>query len=635
MAESGLIRVLPEQVASQIAAGEVVERPASAIKELAENSLDAGARRLSFEVAEGGRSFIALSDDGCGMSPGDLQLCIRRHATSKIHTLADLDQLRSFGFRGEALASIASVSRLEIRTRRTQDPCGVMIRALGGEVVASGECAMAPGTRVEVRDLFFNTPARLKFLKTTATEHAAIIDCVQRLALANFDVAFRLTAEERIALDLPPASALLERIRQLFGDGLAHQLLAFEAASAGIAIKGFAAQSQVSFASPRMIFTYVNQRPVRDRLLARAVAQAYAGLLPRGRHPAVVLFVELPAHEVDVNVHPMKTEVRFRRSGALFETVYCALRDRLANQAPYAPLAAGNKRTTKSDEVSTSLSATRSTADLSAVFQSADASARSGSAARPSDSSDRPGRLRLIIDNVPPRVSEMETPVSESESLVPAGVEVAGVNESATALTSTRREALPCYSGLRLLGQFLAGYVVLEQDDGLILVDQHAAHERVTFEKLRAELALGGVRTQPWLVPQPLELRAASAGEVFAALPTLRMLGFDVEPFGTRSIVVKGTPAIFAPSEGIRVLNDLIESVGEEGLAADSASAFELKLKLIACHGSIRVGRVLTEPEMRQLLEELDRTPFKTTCPHGRPVHVRFGLGQIERMFRR
>lgn len=630
MAESGIIQVLPEQVASQIAAGEVVERPASAVKELIENSLDAGARRLSIEVAGGGRSLIAVGDDGCGMSPADVRLCLRRHATSKIRTLADLNRIRSFGFRGEALASLASVSRLAVKTRRAQDPCGMMLRALGGDMVDSAECAMAPGTRVEARDLFFNTPARLKFLKTVATEQAAIIDCVQRLALANFEAAFSLTGDERQVLELPPASALLERIRQLFGDEIARALLAFEAAGAEMTVRGFAAHSQISFAGARMIFTYVNQRPVRDRLLARSVSQAYAGLLPRGRYPAVMLFVELPAREVDVNVHPMKTEIRFRRSGAVFEAVYRVLRDRLANQVPYAPPVAANEWSGKSDRESTSPDLNRAPAGMSAPVRADDFATRAGGAAQPLDAQAKSGGLRLIIDNAPSRHGEVRVPAGAREPMAEQGQ-----IESGAAVVPTRSEALPCYSELRLLGQFLAGYIVLEQDDGLLLVDQHAAHERVTFEKLRAELAGGGVRVQARLVAEPLELSAAGAGEVLAALPALRALGFDVEPFGPRSIVVKGTPALFAPSEGLRLLSDLIEGVGEEGLAADSASAFELKLKLIACHGSIRVGRALTEPEMRRLLEELDRAPFKTNCPHGRPVHIRFGLAQIERMFRR
>jgi DNA mismatch repair protein MutL len=631
MAHGGIIRVLPEQVASQIAAGEVVERPASVVKELVENSLDAGARRISVEVADGGRSLIALSDDGCGMSPSDVHLCLRRHATSKIKTLADLNQIQSFGFRGEALASIASVSRLEIRTRRAEDSCGVVLRALGGEVVGSSECAMAPGTRVEARELFFNTPARLKFLKTVATEQAAIVDCVQRLALANFAVGFSLQSDQRQTVDAPPAGALLERIRQLFGEDLARDLLAFEAVGTEITIRGFAAQSQVSFASARMVFTYINQRSVRDRLLARAVTQAYAGLLPRGRYPAVMLFVELPAPEVDVNVHPMKAEVRFRRSGAVFEAIYRVLRDRLAIQGSYTSAGLSDQGWEKS-----SLSAAPSSLNLPVSGDStygngpAHQGVRADAPARPLGAPAKLGGLRLIIDN--PAAAGRDP-----QALAGArpATELTGSRQTEQAVAPLRSDELPAYSSLRLLGQFLAGYIVLEEAEGILLVDQHAAHERVTFEKLRAELASGGVRIQARLVPEPFELSVARADEVLAALPALRALGFDVEPFGGRSIVVKGTPALFAPSEGLRVFNDLAEAVGEEGLAADSASAFEVKLRLMACHGSIRVGHALSDAEMKRLLEELDRTPYKTTCPHGRPVHIRFGLAQIERMFRR
>jgi len=630
MAENGIIRLLPEQVASQIAAGEVVERPASAVKELIENSLDAGARRLSLDVLGGGRALIALRDDGCGMSPADARLCLRRHATSKIHTLDDLNRLRSFGFRGEALASIASVSRLEVKTRQAQDACGVVIRALGGEVLESAECAMAPGTRVEARDLFFNTPARLKFLKSAATEQAAIIDCVQRLALANFEIGFTVTCDERLALDLPPTNALLERIRQLFGEDFARSLLAFEISTAEMTISGFASHSQLSFASARMIFTYVNQRSVRDRLLARSVSQAYAGLLPRGRYPGVILFVELPAHEVDVNVHPMKTEVRFRRSGAVFEAVYRVLRDRMANQIPHVPPLAAGQSPAKSEQQSAPTGLARNAFDQSTPSPLANFAFCAAAQTRSPDAQAKSGGLRLVVDSALPRYSEPHSSAGTFESKI-----AQGTSASTPPATLTRSEALVRYSELRLLGQFLAGYIVLEHDDGLLLVDQHAAHERVTFEKLRAELASGGVRVQARLVPEALELSRVGAGEVLGALPTLRALGFEVEPFGPRTIVVKGTPALFAPSEGLRLLKDLVEGVGEEGLAQNSASAFELKLKLIACHGSVRAGRALAEPEMRRLLEELDLAPFNTTCPHGRPTYIRFDLRQIERMFRR
>src|SRR5216683_534988 len=327
-----LIHILPEQVASQIAAGEVVERPASAVKELIENSLDAGARSVSVEIERGGSALIAVADDGCGMTREDAILSLRRHATSKIRSAADLAAIRTLGFRGEALASIASVAHLKLQTRRPADTHGVEIAAEGGNIDDTRECAMAAGTRIEVRELFFNTPARLKFLKTIATEQGAIAEAFQRIAHANHKVAFTLVADRRKVFELPRATSALERVRQLFGAKLSGSLLPFELERPGVRARGLAATSQQSFATGRMIFTFVNSRSVRDRILIRAIEQAYQTLIPRGRHPAAVLFVEIRPEDVDVNVHPMKTEVRFRNSGAVFETVYHAVRDRLSDQ---------------------------------------------------------------------------------------------------------------------------------------------------------------------------------------------------------------------------------------------------------------------------------------------------------------
>ena len=341
-----VIHILPEQVASQIAAGEVVERPSSAVKELVENSLDAGARSVAVEIAGGGAALIAVADDGCGMSAHDAVLSLRRHATSKIRDAADLVTIRSLGFRGEALASIASVSRMELKTRRPDDLSATHLSVVGGEMVSRQDCAMAPGTRIEARDLFFNTPARLKFLKSATAEQSAAIETVQRLALGCPPIAFELRVDGKTVLDLAPAGGLLERFRQLYGAKLAARMLPTVGGGDGVKIQGLISLSQESFPTARMLYTFVNGRAVRDRLMIRAIGNAYATLLPRGRYPAAVLFITLRAEDVDVNVHPMKAEVRFRRGGAVFETIYRVLRDRLANQtAPDFPAAASPVQT--------------------------------------------------------------------------------------------------------------------------------------------------------------------------------------------------------------------------------------------------------------------------------------------------
>ena len=603
-----IVHILPEQVASQIAAGEVVERPASAVKELVENSLDAGARSVSVEILGGGSALIAVADDGSGMTRADAILSLRRHATSKIRSAADLTAIRTLGFRGEALASIASVSHLRMQTRRTADEHGVEVVAEAGNIEDTRTCAMAAGTRIEVRELFFNTPARLKFLKTPATEQGAIAESFQRVAIANHHVAFRLTADGRTVFDLPRANSVLERFRQVFGPKLASKMLAFDLGRPGIRAQGLAASSQDSFATGRMIFTFVNGRSVRDRVLIRAIEQAYQTLIPRGRHPAALLFVDMRPEEVDVNVHPMKTEVRFRNGGAVFDVVYHALRDRLADQTETAPVANAVDPPASDD------------AAMGLITMSSTIERDTAGSSMKNPSSDAP--LRLVPDS--PNRAAFQRPLS-----------LAYDRDARAAGAAVPAAPAPIYSQLRVIGQIFAGYIALETEEGLLLIDQHAAHERVTFEKLRRELRDGGIRTQAMLAPVPVELNPARASQVHGALSELRAMGFDVEPFGPTTLLLKGAPAVFGPEGGAKLLGDMIESMGDAGFGGGGEAAFENWLKQLACHGSVRVGRVLEPAEIHSLLAELDRTEFKTNCPHGRPVHIQFARGQIERMFRR
>jgi DNA mismatch repair protein MutL len=601
-----IVHILPEQVASQIAAGEVVERPASAVKELVENSLDAGARSVSVEILGGGSALIAVADDGCGMTRADAILSLRRHATSKIRSAADLAAIRTLGFRGEALASIASVSHLRMQTRRAADEHGVEVAAEAGNIEDTRTCAIAAGTRIEVRQLFFNTPARLKFLKTLATEQGAIAESFQRVALANHHIAFRLTADGRTIFDLPRANSVLERFRQVFGPKLASKMLAFDLGRPGIRAQGLAASSQESFPTGRMIFTFVNGRAVRDRMLIRAIEQAYQTLIPRGRHPATLLFVDMRPEDVDVNVHPMKTEVRFRNGGAVFDVVYHAIRDRLADQ-------------TEGAATETAPAPSTDDAAMGLITMSS-----RGEDTVPSPRSEAP--LRLVPDAL--SHAAFQRPLTLAYDRDARG----GPTASATPIPAA---PIPMYSRFRVIGQIFAGYIALETEEGLLLIDQHAAHERVTFEKLRRELRDGGIRTQAMLAPVSLELNPARASMVHAALTEIRAMGFEVEPFGPTTLLLKGAPAVFGPEGGAKLLGDMIESMGDAGFRGGGEAAFENWLKQLACHGSVRVGRVLELAEIHSLLAELDRTEFKTNCPHGRPVHIQFGRGQIERMFRR
>ncbi len=639
-----LIHILPEQVASQIAAGEVVERPASALKELVENSLDAGARSISVEIERGGAGLIAVGDDGCGMGREDAILSLRRHATSKIRDAADLTAIRTMGFRGEALASIASVARLRIVTRRAADLAGVEIVVEGGEISLTRECAAAPGTRIEVRELFFNTPARLKFLKTLATEQGAAAEVIARLAIAHWRVAFRLSAEGRVVYDLSRAASVLERMRQLHGAKVASRMLHFDSQRAGARVFGLATISQDSYPTPRMVFTFVNRRAVRDRVLQRAVQQAYDTLIPRGRYPATAVFVEMRPEDVDVNVHPMKTEVRFRNSGAVFEAVYHALRARLADQTSDQTadrtLDGAASAVPQRPEPLGALIAPSDAAPTLRLVPDAPAPARAEQRALGLGA---PG-LKWNSSTAAEVAALYDAPARDdlAGALAPAAVINGGAQAGAQVIPLVHPgekqipdKQIPMYSRLRVVGQLFAGYIALEGDDNTILVDQHAAHERVTFEKLRAEMRAGGIRVQAMLTAVPIELNPARAPQVYQALGEFRAMGFELEPFGPATLLLKGAPAVFGADGGARLLAEMIDAMGEDGFRSGGATAFEELLKQLACHGSVRVGRVLREPEISALLEELDRTEFKTNCPHGRPVHIQWGRGLIERMFRR
>jgi DNA mismatch repair protein MutL len=607
-----IVHILPEQVASQIAAGEVVERPASAVKELVENSLDAGAHSVSVEILGGGSALIAVADDGSGMTRADAILSLRRHATSKIRSAADLTAIRTLGFRGEALASIASVSHLRMQTRRAADDNGVELAAQAGNIEDTRTCAIAAGTRIEVRQLFFNTPARLKFMKTVATEQGAIAESFQRVALANHHIAFRLSADGRVVFDLPRANSVLERFRQVFGQKIATRMLAFDLDRPGIRAQGLAATSQESFATGRMLFTFVNGRAVRDRMLIRAVEQAYQTLIPRGRHPATLLFIDMRPEDVDVNVHPMKTEVRFRNGGAVFDVVYHAIRDRLSDQTDSASASSSADSPTPSAD----------DAAMGLITMSSRGTQDRSEDRAPSMRSDSP--LRLVPDAPIDRAFQRPLTLAYDRDA-----------RGGSAATSIPTAPIPMYSQLRVIGQIFAGYIALETEEGLLLIDQHAAHERVTFEKLRRELRDGGIRTQSMLAPVSVELNPARASQVHAAITEIRAMGFEVEPFGPTTLLLKGAPAVFGPEGGAKLLGDMIESMGDAGFRGGGEAAFENWLKQLACHGSVRVGRVLEPAEIHSLLADLDRTEFKTNCPHGRPVHIQFARGQIERMFRR
>jgi len=466
-----------------------------------------------------------------------------------------------------------------------------------------------------------------------------------RLAIAHWRIAFKLAAEGRVVYDLARAASVLERMRQLHGAKVASRMLHFDSQHAGARVFGLATISQDSYPTPRMVFTFVNRRAVRDRVLQRAVQQAYDTLIPRGRYPATAVFVEMRPEDVDVNVHPMKTEVRFRNSGAVFEAVYHALRARLADQTlDGAPSAVAQRpepvgALIVASEVPSDAPTLRLVPDgLAAVraeqrvlgLGAPGLKWNSSTAAEVAALYDAPARNDLT-DDLAGAPAPAAAAINGGAQVIP----LVHPGEKLIADKQIPEKQIPMYSRLRVVGQLFAGYIALEGDDGLILVDQHAAHERVTFEKLRAEMRAGGIRVQAMLTAVPIELNPARAPQVYQALGEFRAMGFELEPFGPATLLLKGGPAVFGADGGARLLAEMIDAMGEDGFRAGGATAFEELLKQLACHGSVRVGRVLREPEISALLEELDRTEFKTNCPHGRPVHIQWGRGLIERMFRR
>jgi DNA mismatch repair protein MutL len=584
------IRRLPDGLIDQIAAGEVVERPASVVKELVENALDAGAGRIRVEVRDGGRDFIAVADDGCGMSPRDARLALERHATSKLAALEDLQRIRSFGFRGEALPAIASVSQLRLRTRARGAREGFELRVEAGRVLHAGSVGAPEGTRIEVADLFAAVPARRKFLKTAATEWGHIAEGLVRCALALPAVHFDVQREGRSALVWPAVTDALDRVAAVLGEEEAASFVAVEHREGPARVSGFVARPDRHRSTLAGIHLYVNRRAVRDRTLQHALVDVYRDWLPRGRFPAAVLFVELPPDAVDVNVHPAKWEVRFADPPALHRLVRHGVAAAIESRRWLAPGAA-----------------LTSPMPLPAAM-----------AAQPAS-----------------RVAER--PEGDWLFAAPAA---ASVEPGAAAEPARAGDALgPVrFSELRLIGTLLAAYLVLETKDGLLLVDQHAAHERVLFERLRAAWRTREVESQRLLVPLTLAASAAEVAQLAGRGAELASLGFDLEPFGAETLVVRAVPSLLAGRDPATLVRGLLDGWLEtpaQAAAARPAEAADALFASLACHGARRRGDVLQLVEQRALLEALDAIPWAPTCPHGRPVAVPFGLGAIDQRFGR
>ncbi len=593
------IRQLPPVVVNRIAAGEVVERPASAVKELVENAIDAGASRIEVTLAEGGQSLIAVADDGIGMNAGELSLSVERHCTSKLPD-DDLILIESLGFRGEALPSMGAVSRLTITSRKRGADAAWSIVVEGGAKSAPQPAALSLGTRVEMRDLFYATPARLKFLKSARAERDQAVDAVERLAMAYPSIAFTVTVDEdrvlrrfnAVTSDLAGSDARRVRLAAILGRDFADNALAISAEREGFRLTGLAGLPTLNRATARDQYLFVNGRPVRDKLLIGAVRGAYQDFLARDRHPMVALFLDGPAAEIDVNVHPAKAEVRFRDAGLVRGLIVGALRQALS--------AAGHRAsTTVADSALASFrpggsgsggfhgyaqphAAPRGLAEETALYQAAMAPAAPGARA--------------------------PQPADEAATGFPLGAAVAQLHET---------------------------YVVAQTEDGIVIVDQHAAHERLVYERMKEALGHSGVPRQILLLPEVVELEEAAVARLVARAAEFAELGLVIEGFGPGAVVVRETPALLGEINVQGLIRDLADELAELGSALSLKERLEEVCGTLACHGSVRAGRRLLPDEMNALLRQMEATPHSGQCNHGRPTYVELRLEDIEKLFGR
>jgi DNA mismatch repair protein MutL len=574
------IHILSDEMASRIAAGEVVERPASVVKELIENSLDAGAAEIAVSIEKSGTMLIRVTDNGEGMGPEDLTLAVERHATSKLRDEGDLFRVATLGFRGEALPSIASVAKMEITSRPPLSDIGYRIRVEGGKKDPPCIVGSSVGTSVEIKEIFFNTPARRKFLKSPATELSHICDAVNRMALAHPDVHFRLSHDGRIIADYASVSQRMDRLHQVLGREIARDLIPFSSARGLLEISGYLSSAPASFPNTRYLMTFVNHRFVRDKVVSHAVLHGYETLLMKGQYPAAIVFVEIPCSEVDVNVHPAKYEVRFRRPSDVHDAVAEAIRQALKQEAK-GP-------------------SPRALAMASAGFAG-------------------------VMENSLPYLSppfQPDKPLLKAEVFPMAAIPADSTGEG-------------FFSSMDILGQILGCYLVCFSARGLALIDQHAAHERVAFEKLRQQLNAGAVQKQSLLISQPIELTAGELMLLEQELPTLERFGFLLEPFGPNSYAITSVPALLPEGDYRQIVQQMVAELAELEHSEKLRQHLEERLATIACHSVIRANRLLETTEMRALLRDLDQIEFATQCPHGRPVMIEFSRDDLERMFKR
>jgi len=610
------IRRLPEGLANRIAAGEVVERPASAVKELVENAIDAGARNIDVAIVEGGRQLISVQDDGFGMSADELRIAVERHATSKLPN-DDLVNIATLGFRGEALPSIGSVSRMSITSRPMEGEEAWTIKVDGGKIEHSRPAALTFGTRIEVRDLFFATPARLKFLKTDRTEQAHAVDTIKRLAMVHPEISFSLTDGEREVLRYHATQgdlfeARLARLGQVMAKDFAENAVALDAAREDAKLTGYVGLPTFNRGNSMMQFMFVNGRPVRDRLMLGAVRGGYQDLLARDRHPLVALFLKIDPAAVDVNVHPAKAEVRFRDSGMVRGLIVSGIKHALAEAGHRASptIGAGTLGAARKEGANPTLFGTRGR------HYSGPAASTQGELADSAYLAQTP----LDADSYNRHaVDALDAPTGQAESL----------NDPAVA------EALQKHPLGAARGQVHATYIVSQSADGIVIIDQHAAHERVVYERMKDALLSDGVAAQGLLLPEVVELSEDEAALLVSRAEELSKFGLTLEAFGPGAVVVRETPVLLGETDVQALIRDLADDLKEFDQAAVLEDRLAEVCSTMACHGSVRAGRRLAVSEMNALLRRMEITPNSGQCNHGRPTYIELKLSDIEKLFGR
>ncbi len=659
------IRLLPDVVANQIAAGEVVERPASVAKELLENALDAGASAVEVEIEGGGKSLLRVRDDGEGMSRDDALLAFERHATSKISSVQDLQSIQTFGFRGEALASIASVSRITLLTKRHDEVTGTELDIHGGRIQKVRDAAFPGGTELTLRDLFFNVPARRKFLKSDTTESFHVTNLVTHYALANHARSFVLRNNGRETINVTPTATPRDRAYQLFSDRLLHEMTGVEFSRAGVSGHGFVSHPHIQRASRDGHYLFVNGRFVRDKLLSRAVTNAYKNLMPPGFYPAVMLFVEVDPEEVDVNVHPQKTEVRFRSPQVVLDVVSEGIRQVLGDRRPFAPfpnlgdapalpkeppmpedIPEPTVFSTAGPTVVPPLARPSALSSLDRNFKSAfvnDAQkehpAEVSEARHDEPRPTQPSAFFLREDAPPAPVPAVPAEADFQRERLAAILR----ERPRSACAGTHRRAHPFVAGesemlrrdIRVLGQMHDSYVVATDARGLVLIDQHVAHERILFEQKVRELLAREVASQGLLVPETIDLTPGQAVIFEQVLPELEAAGFDCAQLAGRTVAIRAVPADLDPKEARALFTELLDTLEGERRTLSREYFLREMAASLACRAAIKINMNLTPEKMEWLIDALLECENPTNCPHGRPVILRFDMHDIERGFKR